>query len=199
VLQQTGLSLAAERRYVGRTRMARSVDLPGIGILREEQYGNLVSEALPIAALAGRDCHFVFDGFEGDPHPEDFIQAVRNVMAADESLLAAATGHVHQYCIDMQTLWGEAAPTLDISKPADVWRYVDLGTQLSVSRDHDSGRDVFVSLECNCAWEIEHGLQLVFRNGNEITKVGPFDGPLSNESAYADERLRGVIYKRLGY
>jgi hypothetical protein len=120
-------------------------------------------------------------------------------MAADESLLADATEHVHQYCIDMNTLWGDEAPILDISKPEDVWRYVDLGTQLCVSRDHGSGRDVFVSLECNCAGEIEHGLQLVFRNGNEISKVGPFDGHVSNESAYADERLRGVVYKRVGH
>jgi hypothetical protein len=76
--------------------------------------------------------------------------------------------------------------------------YVDLGTELCVSRDHGAGRDVFVSLECNCAWEVEHGLQLVFRNGREISNVGPFDGHVSNESAYANERLKGVVYKRLG-
>jgi len=56
-----------------------------------------------------------------------------------------------------------------------------------------------VSLECNCTWEIEHSLQLVFRNGNEISKVGPFDGHVSDESAYADERVRGVVYKRIGH
>ena len=178
--------------------MVRAVEVPGLGTFSEGPHGDLVSQSRTIGALGGRQCHFLFEGFEGDPHPEDFIQAVQNLLAADRTLLAGATQYVHQYCVDMQKLWGNEAPTLDISEPADVWRYVDLGTELCVSRDHGAGRDVFVSLECNCAWEVEHGLQLVFRNGREISKVGPFDGHVSNESAYANERLKGVVYKRLG-
>lgn len=111
--------------------MATEIDVPGIGMLREEPHGQLVSEPHTIAAFGGRACRFAFDGFEGDSHPEDFIEAVRNILAADERLLGDATPYVHQYCVDMLTLWGDEVPMLDITKPADVWRYVDLGADLS--------------------------------------------------------------------
>ncbi|WP_424556342.1 DUF6985 domain-containing protein [Streptacidiphilus pinicola] len=40
-------------------------------------------------------------------------------------------------------------------------------------------------LECECAWEPEHGLQIVFRRGCSVSKVGPFDSHLTNVSAFA--------------
>jgi len=172
--------------------------VPDIGAFERDKYGVLVSEPRPVAALAGKQCRFALDGYDGDPHPEDFLQAVRNVLAASERLLLDATSHVHQYCRDMLTSWGDGAPNLPMQRPDDVWQHVNLGSVLVVSRDHGPGRDVFVSLECNCAWEIEHGLQLVFRNGCEVSKVGPYDGHVSNASAYDDDRLNGVVYKRLG-
>jgi hypothetical protein len=45
----------------------------------------------------------------------------------------------------MLKLWGVEAPNLKIEQPNDVWRHVEIGTVLSVSRDHDTDRDVFVS------------------------------------------------------
>ena len=177
--------------------MTSAIDIPGLGTFRNGTYGVLVSEFHPIAALGGRICQFELEGYEGDPHPEDFVQAVRNVLAASDTLLRNASPYVHQYYADMLTLWGDKAPNLNIQQPDDVWRHVELGSVLSVSRDHDMGRDVFVSIECSREWEVEHGLQLVFKNGREISKVGPFDGHVSNHSAYADEDLKGVVYKRL--
>jgi len=61
---------------------------------------------------------------------------------------------------------------------------VSFGGELIVSRRSGGDRAVYVSLECDCDWEPEHGLQLVFRNGTAITKVGPFDG----RSSHADAR-----------
>ncbi|MGC7101877.1 hypothetical protein ACPZ19_45000 [Amycolatopsis lurida] len=36
-------------------------------------------------------------------------------------------------------------------------------------------------------------LQLVFRDGRDVTKVGPYDGHLTNSAAYADDELDGVV------
>jgi len=41
---------------------------------------------------------------------------------------------------------------------------------------------VYFSIEGNCDWEEEHGLQLVFRDGTEVTKVGQYDGHLKTET-----------------
>jgi hypothetical protein len=53
---------------------------------------------------------------------------------------------------------------------------------------------VYVSVGCECDWEVEHGLQIVFRDGATVTKVGPFDGHLTNASAHARDDLEGVVY-----
>src|SRR4051794_8742532 len=103
--------------------MAKELEVLGIGAFREDRYGQLLSDPHSIGALGGRQCRFAFDGFEGDPHPEDYVQAAQNFLTADGNLLAEATSYVHQYCVDMQKLWGDKAPTLDIREPADVWRY----------------------------------------------------------------------------
>jgi len=63
-----------------------------------------------------------------------------------------------------------------------------------VSRRAYGDKGIYVSLECNCNWEPEHGLQLVFKNGSTIKKVGPYDGHLANSDAYADDRLENVVY-----
>ncbi|WP_420847686.1 DUF6985 domain-containing protein [Natronosporangium hydrolyticum] len=65
-----------------------------------------------------------------------------------------------------------------------------------VSRDPGRDQRVYVSIECECAWEPEHGLQIVFRDGAAVTKVGPYDGHLTNSAAYADDTLDGVVYRR---
>lgn len=200
-LAQSAL-FVCERRHASfftlHERMGRTVELPGVGTLHEGPFGTLISASHVVPALGGLEVDFVFEGLDGETHPEDFADAVGNFLAATDRLLTDATEYVHQYCLDMQKLWGDAAPLLDISKPSEVWKYVDLGTEVVVMRDHDAERNVFVLLECNCAWEPEHGLQLVFRNGNQISKVGPFDGHVSNESAFDDENLKGVIYRRIG-
>jgi hypothetical protein len=173
------------------------VEISGIGTFDRDEYGLLVSEPRPIGAFGSKAMRFELDGYEGDAHPEDFVRAVQNILAATDRLLLDATDFVHQYCLDELADWGDDAPSIEMQRPADVWEYVDLGSVLILSRDHGRGRDVFASLECECAWEPEHGLQLVFRNGSEISKVGPFDGHVSNASAYDDDTLEGVVYKRL--
>ena len=41
----------------------------------------------------------------------------------------------------------------------------------------------------------QHGLQIVFKDGRSVTKVGPYDGHLTNSNAYADASLDGVVYR----
>jgi hypothetical protein len=72
--------------------------------------------------------------------------------------------------------------------------HIRFGNEPTVARDPYSDRHVYVSLECECDWEPEHGLQIVFRDGRTVTKVGPCNGHLTNSAAYGDNRLDGVVY-----
>ena len=43
---------------------------------------------------------------------------------------------------------------------------------------------VYVQVACECAWESEHGLQLVFRQGATLSRVSDQDGHLTHADAY---------------
>lgn len=80
--------------------------------------------------------------------------------------------------------------------PAGVWKHVHFGSEAMVERRDAAVRTVYVSLECNCDWEVEHGLQIVLRHGNRVCKVEPYDGHLTNADAFNDPALEGVVYRR---
>jgi hypothetical protein len=83
---------------------------------------------------------------------------------------------------------------LEIPTPEGVWKHIQFGTEPVVTRRAYGDKGVYVSLECNCDWEQEHGLQIVFKNGLGINKVGPYDGHLTNADAYAQDELEDVVY-----
>jgi uncharacterized protein DUF6985 len=82
-------------------------------------------------------------------------------------------------------------PCVSIERPGDVWRHVRPGPEPTVER---SGDRVFVSVQCECAWDPEHGLQIVFAGGAAVTKVGPYDGHLTNATAFGRDDLDDVVY-----
>ena len=47
-----------------------------------------------------------------------------------------------------------------------------------------SPADTFVTVELNCEWEVEHGMQWTVKNDNELIFVGAYDGVSVD---YADE------------
>jgi hypothetical protein len=80
---------------------------------------------------------------------------------------------------------------VDIADPRDVWNHVQFGDALTVGRRDDDGF-VYISLESDCDWKPEHGLQMVFVNGRRVNKVGPYDGHFTNADAYGDANSLGV-------
>lgn len=77
--------------------------------------------------------------------------------------------------------------------PADIWKHVT-PTTLDLRKGRGDDSSWYVMVEANCAWEEEHGLLLVWRDGRTLTKVGGYDGHVTNANAYADDGLRDVVY-----
>jgi len=141
---------------------------------------------------------FIFDA--DDLHPEEFGQAIRNLLQAAPSLLTRCENKVIQYCREMQDAWGlEEDERIALNVPGDIWKHVRFGEAIHVSvrKRGDVEDGIYFSLECECDWEEEHGLQLIIRNGSQVTKIGPYGGHLTNSDAYADESLIGVVYRSL--
>jgi hypothetical protein len=157
-----------------------------------------LSGSVAVPFLGGEECEFLI---EEDPNDPDVRAAVENTLRAKPSILTDAERYVVQCCEDTLASYpAKHRPTVTLRKPGDVWSHVRFGSEFQVSRraDGDSEDGVYVSLECNCDWDREHGLQLVLRDGRAITKVGPFDGHVTNSDAYDDPSLAGVVYKRIG-
>ena len=146
----------------------------------DDEFEWLVSRPVPVHAFGDAALPFVVEGYEDDPAPDDFHVAIRTFLALDRAVLAAAGPAVFEYyrsiakeCADHQ----EDFPR--IAGPEHVWDHVSLDRHdVQVMRDSEDGL-VYVSVECECSWEPEHGLQLVFRGGARVTKAGPYDGHLS--------------------
>ena len=173
------------------------MDIPGIGkVERQEEFGWLCSQPLPIGALRGHHCRIVLDeGYVEDERKEDFHGAIANLRSDERDLLDEAAPYVFRYCEDMNRDWKRGDPEFVEATPHSIWEHVQLGSELHVSRRSPRDQAIYVSFECNCDWEPEHGLQLVFREGRAVVKVGPYDGHLTNADAYGDPGLEGTVYK----
>jgi hypothetical protein len=173
------------------------MEIPGLGsVVKDDEYGWYYGEPTPIPVLGGQVCRIVVQDYDEDPAQEDFHVAIRNFLALDKSALDAFSSYVFAYYKDHSE---DAEPGddwyVDIASPEQVWDHVQLGHEPMVQRRAHGDKGIYISLECNCAWEPEHGLQIVFKNGLKVNKIGPYDGHLTNSDAYAKEKLEDVIYK----
>ena len=90
----------------------------------------------------------------------------------------AVSGYVHRNCMDFLEAIGfdEADEAMwNMKSPEEVWQFVKC-THLYFSREpHDDG-DVYLQVMCECSWEQEHGLQLVFDKQGKLIRVSAQDG-----------------------
>lgn len=62
---------------------------------------------------------------------------------------------------------------LNIKTAKDVWDFVS-PTEIVIHWDENG--DLYLCVSCDCQWEEEHGLQLVFKNGQMLTRARGHDG-----------------------
>lgn len=172
------------------------IELPILGELEKDQFDDWL-RSKPVAAnvLGGKQIEFILEGYEDDEEKEDFHEAIKNFLSIDEEVIRKAQGHIYQY---YRYIFAQLVPDddwyIEIASPEDVWKHIQFGSTPMVSRRPHGDELVYISLECSCDWEREHGLQIVFKQGFYVNKVGPFDGHLTNSDAYADDELENVIY-----
>jgi hypothetical protein len=98
----------------------------------------------------------------------------------------SATPHVHAHCrdcISSADFEGREALASATVVPASVWPFVK-PIDVTVSRRLFNEQDVYIAVSCAVPWEDEHGMQLVFRQGKQLTRVGPIDGHLTDADAH---------------
>lgn len=143
------------------------------------------------------DAEVEFDG-EIDPDDPKSTSALAAFLALSKQDRLSDTRHVFAFYRDYyeeadKPEWlDEEVGVLQL--PADIWNHVTPGT-LILEKGRNDDDDWFVVIEAECGWDTEHGLMLVWRNGTALTKVGGYNGHLTNANAYADPSLQNVVYK----
>lgn len=105
----------------------------------------------------------------------------------------ALTTTANHYDKDFEEWWLEDGKH-PIKSADELWQHVQLGSKAMVRRRRHRDKCVYIPVECGCDWEVEHGLQIVLKNGLKVNKLGGYDGHLSNSDAFADNSLENVIY-----
>lgn len=115
----------------------------------------------------------------------DVNEAAVALLALDRRSLELIVPHLRQNYRDCTEFLAEE-DFVEIPDGEDILAHLQPS---SVAFERDRDGLVYVSFECNCDWEIEHGLQLVLQRGQRWVKVSNYDGHLTDGHAYAKELL----------
>jgi hypothetical protein len=151
---------------------------------RDDSIGEwLVSDPIEIPLLGVR-LPVVLEGLATDPSPGDFADAVTRFLALTTIDRSVATPHVYEsYRELVESVDDPDLEGIRIDSPEDVWAHVH-PTDIHVSRRHRHDKMVYVQVAADCDWELEHGLQLVYRGGWQLTRVSDQDGHLTYADAF---------------
>lgn len=109
----------------------------------------------------------------------------------------ADSRHLYAYYRDVkQAVASEDGRELEMAVPKTpeaIWTHVT-PTQLYLDAGRDGDPHLYIVAECECDWEDEHGLMMVWRDGATLCKVSGFDGHVTNADAYDDDTLADVVY-----
>lgn len=142
----------------------------------------LVSEPVQVSLFGGVTLKFTLEGVAEDPKPHEFAVAVRNFLALGPQDRRAATLYVFENYQRNAADWGLESDVPRLRTPDDVWPCVH-PAEIRVSRRHRRDQGIYVQANAECAWEPEHGLQLVYRHGNVFCRVSEQDGHLTHTDA----------------
>ena len=172
------------------------MEISGVGAFtKDDKYGDYISE--PVRhELFDNDMTITVECYEDDDKPEEIHAAIENFMAIERSVLEDAQPFIFAYYEAVNDNWEpDDEEYIQIDSPGDIWKHIQFGKKTYVSRRPRGDRGIYVVVECECSWEPEHGLMLVFRNGEHINKVGQFDGHLTNSDSYDLPDSKDFVYR----
>ncbi len=70
----------------------------------------------------------------------------------------------------------QQGPLLKIDSSAEIWNFVDSQEIHLVQAAAAGETHMYVQILCDCAWDEEHGIQLVFRDGVNLVRISEQDG-----------------------
>ena len=172
-------------------QMAKSIKSNIIGqLIQVEDFDDWwISEDIEIPFFDNEEFSITFMDFEPKKDKafiEEADQALSNFLALKVNDRLSISELVLKNCRDFMEEVGvdEFGEDLQQVKDAnEIWKFV-YPTKIYVSRRNWGDKDIYIQIACNCEWEEEHGLQLVFKQGKKLTRISEQDGHLTEADAY---------------
>ena len=148
-----------------------------------------LSNPVEIPFLNQQKMEFTFMGYE-PPEDAAFVpdadEAVRNFLHLTPQYKTELAPLAHQAFIEFyeNVDWDDRDKIMEaITAKNDIWHFIH-PVSILVSRRHRRDKYIYILLECNCDWDDEHGIHFTFRQGKKLTRIGAYDGHLTEADAY---------------
>ena len=145
---------------------------------------------LDFPALNSSKAEVIIEDFtrQNENHLAD---AIRNLQNLSPTMMNAQNAEIFRYYQDCKRAFDHGSR---IETQNDVWSHTRFSGEIVASFDRHNPETVYLSVTFECDWEPEHGLQVVFKNGRDICKIGSFDGHTTNVEAFGRPDFESKIY-----
>ena len=136
----------------------------------------LVSEPVLIPFFDDTKMVFTIEDYDSIPTDKAHL-AIQSFLKLGSDYRLKCSNMVYgnfKYLCDIASCEELDAIEKKIKRPSDIWNFVQ-PWDIHVGQYSDDG-PVYIQVCCNCDWEEEHGLQLVFKDGKALTRVSEQDG-----------------------
>jgi hypothetical protein len=145
------------------------------------------SEGVPIPFFNNLPMPVTFIGFGPEEAPK-FIteadEALKHFLKLAIPDRIRLSGIVYRNCLEsLDGLDAHEQEKFRRIEEHDIWKQV-FPKEVYLMRRPYKQHDMYVQVSCECSWEPEHGLQLVFRQGKKLTRVSGHDGHLTEADAF---------------
>ncbi len=142
----------------------------------------LISPPVSVPYFDGSELAFTLAGLT-EADTRDVQKAVDAFLALDSDARRAASSYVFKNYQKFADAVGEGDIDCHPASPERIWDHVH-PTDVYVSRRDRRDMAIYVQIAARCDWEPEHGLQIIYRDGNELSRVSGQDGHLTHTDAY---------------
>jgi len=129
----------------------------------------LWSEPVRVEVFEGKLLPFVIETEEVDlaSSIESIESAVANFLAMNASQREGITEFVYKSNFEF---YREESDYLEVKDPSDLWRYIYPDEVFVKQKLED--KDFYIQVSGECEWDHEHGLEMVFKHGDQIVSAG---------------------------
>lgn len=94
--------------------------------------------------------------------------------------------HIFEFYTRVKKYETRSHHIVSIASSKDIWKHIAENSIAIKIQDNC----VYIQIELDCDWDAEHGMQIVYRDGDQLVRVGENDGNCVADDYYRDE---GVV------